>query len=140
MRPGIDSPPEIKAQALALYAETFSSVEASKRLLEETGEQVHHATIRTWSQAVDGFTQRLRNEQKQRLSDNWFTVAAQGSERMIDVIKDLPPNQVAVPAAIATDKYLKLTEENVGSGRPAVTVIIGVVPTDTVTVTDVTGD
>lgn len=126
MQRGIDTPPEIKAQALALYAETFSSVQASERLLEETGERVHHATIRTWAHTVDGFTQRMRNEQKEHLADTWFTVASQGAERMVEVIKELPGNQTAVPAAIATDKYLKLTEETPTQANTSIQVFVGV--------------
>ena len=125
MRPGIDSPPEIKAQALALYTETQSSYAASD-LMAEIGIKVTARTIQRWSEAEDGHVARLSQERRNRLSDNWFTVASQGSERMVDVIKHLPPAQVAVPAAIATDKYLKLTEEQGTGNAPSVSVFVGV--------------
>lgn len=126
MRPGIDTDPEIKAQALALYAETQSSVQAAQRMADDYGVELDHSTLRRWAHSVDGFTQRLRSEQKQHLADTWYEVASQGAERMTGIIKELPGNQLAVPAAIATDKYLKLTEETPQGNTANVMVFVGV--------------
>ena len=75
---------------------------------------------------MDGFTQRLRTEQKDLLTDIWYGVAKDGATRALEVIKELPNAQVTVPAAIATDKYLKLTEETPQGTTPSVTVFVGV--------------
>lgn len=125
MQSGIPIDPEVKALALAAYAETFSTYKAADKLREE-GIVVHHSSIARWANEVDGLTSRLRQEQKQALADQWFTVATMGAERMVTVIEDLPANQTAVPAAIATDKYLKLTEETPTNQGTNVTVFVGV--------------
>ena len=44
MQRGVDAPKEIKVQALALYAETFSTHKAADRMREE-GIEVHHSSI-----------------------------------------------------------------------------------------------
>ncbi len=125
MQRGIDTPPEIKAQALAVYAETFSTHKAEIKLREQ-GIIVDHSSIARWANEVDGLTTRMRLEQKQILADNWFAVASLGSERMVKVIEKLRDSQVAVPAAIATDKYLKLTEETPDHQGTKISVFVGV--------------
>jgi len=125
MQRGIDTPPEIKAQALAVYADTLSTYKAAD-VLKGRGIDVHHATIARWAQEVDGLTPRLRQEQKAQLADTWFEVAQSGAERMVTVIETLPDSQVAVPAAIATDKYLKLTEETPDHQGTKISVFVGV--------------
>ncbi len=125
MQRGVDTPPEIKARALAAYAETRSTRQASARMLEQ-GIQIDYTSIARWASEVDGLTSRIQQEQKQVLADNWFTVASLGSERMVNIIKELPGNQLAVPAAIATDKYLKLTEEAPTSQGTRISVFVGV--------------
>ncbi|KKM76248.1 hypothetical protein LCGC14_1381920, partial [marine sediment metagenome] len=53
MQRGIDTPPEIKAQALAVYAETFSTHKAEIKLREQ-GIIVDHSSIARWANEVDG--------------------------------------------------------------------------------------
>ncbi len=125
MQRGVSPPPEVKAQALAIYEETRSTYKAVDRL-GELGIEVSHATLSRWALEVEGLVTRVRREQKQALSDAWYTVAQLGADRMVKVIEDLPDNQTAVPAAIATDKYLKLTEESPTGTAPTVSVFVGV--------------
>ncbi len=125
MQRGVDTPPEIKAQALAAYADTLS-VHKAEAVLRAQGIRIDHSTIARWAHEVDGLTTRMRLEQKQALADTWYAVAAQGAERMVKVIEELPGNQTAVPAAIATDKYLKLTEESPAHQGTNISVFVGV--------------
>ncbi|KKM17820.1 hypothetical protein LCGC14_1671900 [marine sediment metagenome] len=116
---------ETQTRALELYAETFSTYKAADRMALE-GTEVHPDSISRWAREVDGLTGRMRQEQKDKLADTWFEVAQVGADRMVSVIETLPDNQVAVPAAIATDKALKLTEETPTHQGSRITVLVGV--------------
>lgn len=125
MQRGVDAPPEIKAQALALYAETGTSTMAAARMWQ-LGLPVDPTTISRWARTADGFTQELQAKRKEVLTDIWYGVAKDGATRASQAIKRLKDDQVTVPAAIATDKYLKLTEESPASSTPTVSVFVGV--------------
>lgn len=105
-------PEEVRAQALALYEEHRDSYTAARLLEDELGDAPDPRTIQRWAKQVDGLAARLSHERKQALAERWYHVAEQLLDRVEDRMDDLKPDQIFVPAAIATDKYHKLVTED----------------------------
>ena len=116
---------QTQARALELYQDTGTIAEAAL-IMKAEGTDVDETTIHRVSQALEGFTSRLQGKRKEQLANAWFGVAIDGARRMTTIIKELPGNQTAVPAAIATDKYLKLTEEAPTASSTNISVFVGV--------------
>ena len=116
---------QTQARALELYQDTGTIAEAAA-ILKTEGTDVDEATIYRWSQSLEGFASRLQGKRKEALANAWFGVAIDGARRMTTIIKELPGNQTAVPAAIACDKYLKLTEEAPAASSTNISVFVGV--------------
>ena len=112
-------PEDVKVRALELYQETKSSYKAA----EAVG--VNALTVRTWAQAVDGFLSTLNQERRQSHADKWFEVGDRLLDRMLESGVDaLRPDQLSVPAGIATDKLVKLTEETNTQQAPGSYVVV----------------
>ena len=95
-------------------------------IMKSEGTDVDESSIYRWSRELDGFTSQLQAKRKEDLADKWYGIALQGVTRMGETVDDLTGVPLAVSSGVATDKYLRLTEEAPAQSNTRISVFVGV--------------
>ena len=112
-------PNDIKAEAIVLVYESGNFSEAARQMEERYPERHPSRQLNTrWFNQVDpeAFA-ALGTERKAAFESGIIELADKARRKLYDVLDEMSPQQVPIPAGIAMDKGLRLLERKPGSGN-----------------------